>query len=136
MRSLIRLGACLMLAASASACSPEHETKANIPDEDPGPFRGVVSGVFVYGHEVRSFQPCGTHRVLWVQGSERLMTALRESHHVLTSESYEEVFVKLRGEELPKQDDGFAADYDGIWVVEEVLKIHKRTEHDCEKTSH
>ena len=95
-----------------------------------------MSGIFVYGHEVRTFQPCGSHRVLWVQGSERILTALRESHEVLTSQSYEEIFVKLRGEELPTPEDGFAADYDGVWVVEEVLKIHKRFEGDCDKKAH
>ena len=121
-----------MLAAAASACSPESETVANIPaDDEIRPYKGVVEGIFVYGHEVRTFQPCGTHRVLWVRGSDRILTALRESHGVLTSQDYEEVYVKLRGEELPGVDDGFARDYDGVWIVEEVLKIRKRKDGDC-----
>lgn len=113
------------------ACSPAAETPASIPEGASEPLHGVVEGLYVYGHEVRTFQPCGTHRVLWLQGAEDLLTTLKESHQVLTALPYEEVFVRLRGDELPAAAEGFAADYDGIWLVEEVLEIRKRKDGDC-----
>jgi hypothetical protein len=126
------VAAVTLLAVAIGACSPAAETPAVVyEDPEAGPLRGVVDGLYVYGHEVRTFQPCGSHRIFWVQGAERILTALRESHAVVTTDSYEEVFVRLKGEELPKVDEGYARDYDGVWLVQEVLVIRKRKDGDC-----
>jgi hypothetical protein len=109
------------------------------PDESPGrpaaaadpEVGGVVEGLFVWGHEVRSFRPCGSQDELWVVGAPEITQPLIAEFRKLTERPYQPVYVRLVGEISNKQEDGFGADYDGTLRVREVLEVRPATGTDC-----
>ena len=38
---------------------------------------------------------------------------------------YTPIYAELKGEKLPKAEDGFAADYDGVFKASEIVKLEK-----------
>ncbi len=88
-------------------------------DRSPPP----VSGVYTWGHEVETFQPCGDAAVFWVEASESVLQELRTAHDSLTSEPYQGVFLQAHVTRAADATDGFAEQYDGVVRVTEVMEI-------------
>lgn len=80
----------------------------------------VYRGYALYGHEVRSFRPCGEADPLWVNGPSGLLWTL---HKRIASPQapYQEVFAVVEGRKVPAPTDGFGADYPGALQIEAVL---------------
>lgn len=80
----------------------------------------VYRGHASYGHEVRSFRPCGEEDALWARDPSGYLWDL---HAELAPglEPYEEIFALVRGVEGPPPAEGFGADYPGEILVGEVL---------------
>ena len=79
-----------------------------------------LSGLATFGHEVRSFRPCGSEEDLWaIDSSGALWDLHREFAPGL--EPYEGVFAVVTGTVGPPPEEGFGADYGESLVVEEVL---------------
>lgn len=38
---------------------------------------------------------------------------------------YTPIYAELKGKKLPKAEDGFAADYDGVFEISEIVKLEK-----------
>jgi hypothetical protein len=91
----------------------------------------TLIGHYIYGHEVNTFQPCGNNRVFWVNGTSEVLGLLEVNYHKHTSKPYEEVFVKISGTFSAKANDGFAADYDGVFQIEELHLMRKLSQSDC-----
>ncbi len=91
----------------------------------------VHRGFYVFGHEVRTFQPCGSDTVFWVKAEADISKQLREAHQKLTSKPYEPVYVEVKGYLADKATAGFAADYDGQIVIEAVDLVRAQQENDC-----
>ena len=106
------------LAAGCTSFSPPEEFP---PDVDVEP---VVSerfhGLAVFGHEVRSFRPCGSEDVLWTTDQTGILWDL---HQELAPkrQPYEELFFVLEGRRGPPPEEGFGSDYSGELVVRKVL---------------
>ena len=66
-------------------------------------------GFYVFAHEVRTFQPCGSDQVYWVKADQKISQQLREEHQKLTSKPYEPVYVEVKGYLRQKAAEGFAA---------------------------
>jgi putative lipoprotein len=77
-------------------------------------------GHLVFGHEVRSFRPCGSTETLWVTDRSGLLWDIHQELAPHTG-PYEEVFFVLAGQRGPPLTEGFGADYSGELVVEEVI---------------
>ncbi|UCH23203.1 MAG: META domain-containing protein [Deltaproteobacteria bacterium] len=75
-------------------------------------------GFYVFGHEVRAFQPCGSDSVYWVRADQEISKHLREEYQKLTSKPYEPIYIEVQGHLTDKATEGFAADYDGQFVIE------------------
>jgi heat shock protein HslJ len=88
-------------------------------------------GFYVFGHEVRTFQPCGSEEVYWVRAEAELAKRLRDEHQKLTAKPYEPIYIEVQGHFTDKAAEGFAADYDGQIVVEGLDLIRTRQEKDC-----
>ena len=88
--------------------------------ESRDPENQFFPGLATFGHEVRSFRPCGSEESLWAIDSSGVLWDL---HHEFApgAEPYEEVFAAVRGYLGPPLAEGFGADYEGTLVVEEVL---------------
>ena len=92
---------------------------------------GNFSGHYVFGHEVRTFQPCNTDKVYWVKADEAVSRRLREAHNELTKKAYASIYIEIQGRIMGKATDGFAADYDGQLFVERIKIIRDRRLDDC-----
>ena len=82
-----------------------------------------LRGLLVFGHEVRSLQPCGDTRVFWVHAPGALQQQLQTDYHRLAKRPYEPLYVEIEGEFSQHDVSGFAADYDGTIVVSEVRSV-------------
>jgi uncharacterized membrane protein len=82
-----------------------------------------LHGLLVFGHEVRSLQPCGDTRVFWVHAPDALHQQLQADYRRLVKRPYEPVYVEIEGEFSEHPVSGFAADYDGTIVISEVRSI-------------
>jgi putative lipoprotein len=97
----------------------------------PTAVEGSLRGLCVIGHEVRTFIPCGSKKVYWIQADaaslERLQTAVGE----YTDEPYEPFFAEIVGRLTEEAGEGFAADYDGQVIVERLVRVAPANELDC-----
>ena len=111
------------------SCSSDHADRqdeasgAGVPNGDPSDVSHAVQiyrGYAVYGHEVRSFRPCGRDDPLWVIEPSGLLWTL---HKQLASPQipYQEVFVVVEAHKVPAPTDGFGADYSEALQIEAVL---------------
>ena len=88
-------------------------------------------GFYVFGHEVRTFQPCGSDQVYWVKADQKTSLQLREEHQKLASKPYEPVYVEVKGYVTQKAAEGFAAEYDGQIVIDGIDLVRARQNDDC-----
>lgn len=91
----------------------------------------TLKGHFIYGHEVRSFSPCGSDKKFWVLDK---MDELKNHYEELTKDQkpYTPIFAEIEFIDKGKSDEGFAADYDGVYEVLKVVKTTETTEGDCD----
>jgi len=79
----------------------------------------TYSGLYVYGHEAHSFQPCG-EEAYWVDATKWVIEPLQTFYKEETKEPYQTVFVTVRGHFHDEVLNGFATDYKGIFHISEV----------------
>ena len=77
-------------------------------------------GLFVWGHESRSFTECGGEREGWVinEAGDELVAVYDE----LTSTPYQPLFVEVRGDWVVPPPEGFGAAYDEALRITELLR--------------
>lgn len=91
-----------------------------------------AAGVYIFGHEVRSFQPCGSSKVYWVKPvSPGSSAALRKHHRELAAPPYGQIYVVVSGRRSDEKTAGFAQSYDGYFEILEVLQAARRIPPDC-----
>ena len=83
-------------------------------------------GRLILGHEEHSFTPCGSDNVYWVESENRdSYTRLENNYYELTQEPYEPVFAKFNGVVKEPLKDGFASDYNALFIYEESFHMEK-----------
>jgi uncharacterized membrane protein len=97
-----------------------------ISTADPRTYGGHVR----FGHEVRSFSPCGGDVSYWLV--DRTDGELREIYESLAFATYQPVFVILEGSMDAAPTEGFGADYDGQLVVNRVRRAEAEG-HGCDE---
>jgi putative lipoprotein len=75
----------------------------------------IFRGHLRFGHEVRSFQPCGKDVEYWVV--DRIGGELWDIYSALIPNPYEPLYVEVRGVLGPPPDTGFGVDYDRLLTV-------------------
>lgn len=91
-----------------------------------------VAGAYIFGHEVRSFQPCGSSKVYWVKPvSPGISAVLRKHHTELAVPPYGQIYVVVSGWPSDERTAGFAQSYEGYFVVSEVLQAARQIPPDC-----
>ena len=90
-----------------------------------------IRGAFVFGHEVRTFQPCGGPEVYWVQADPTELQELRAHHEAMTSTPYAQISVVVAGRIVDGPREGFAAEYDGLFRIERVLDVAQEVPSAC-----
>ena len=94
---------------------------------------GEMRGLLVLGHEVRSLQPCGDDRTLWLKLSALQRQALETAVRRLTTRPYEAVYIELAGEFGTEPAGEFAKDYDGTVEVLDVRLVSKAGADACRR---
>ena len=91
-----------------------------------------VAGAFIFGHEVRSFQPCGSTKTYWVRSARpEISASLRKQHEELGAQPYGRIYVVLSGMPVDEETTGFAQSYDGYFEVSALLQSDRRFPADC-----
>ena len=82
----------------------------------------TLNGIVRIGHEVRSFQPEGCNDEFWIVDKTG---QLNELYDKVTKgkKNGKPVYATLKVEYNGKWDDGFAAEYSGVYFVREILSI-------------
>ncbi|MBW2198948.1 MAG: META domain-containing protein [Deltaproteobacteria bacterium] len=88
-------------------------------------------GFYRFGHEVRTFQPCGSEQVYWVRAEGKIDKELREAHQKLTAKPYAPIYAEVRGRLMDRAAEGFAANYDGQIVIESIVLLRIKQKEDC-----
>jgi uncharacterized membrane protein len=108
---------CALIAASALAGSSVHAE--------------VLRGRLVFGHEGRSFQPCGDARTLWVSARGEALERLRRGYAELAQASYEAIYAEIQAVELEERPGELAAEYDGAIEVQAVHTLSRQVPAEC-----
>ena len=90
----------------------------------------VWRGMYVYGAEVETFQPCGSEKAYWVSYAWAGIP-LKAFHQDNTDQPYEAIYLEFRGQLLDEKVDGFAENYDGLIRVSEILDLQSNVPDDC-----
>lgn len=81
------------------------------------------SGLYTWGHEVRSFCPCNQGACYWVQASPEINARLRDAVQNAARKPYTPVYVELTGYLAAGSSGELAADYDGILRVSQLERL-------------
>jgi hypothetical protein len=95
----------------------------------------TLRGRLYWGHEVRSFQPCGSKSAYWVRGDEKTLQPLRERAETLRAHQgkpYPPLYVEAVGEiDTKSRREGFARDYEGLFNLREVTRVSDVVPKEC-----
>ena len=87
----------------------------------------TLRGRFYWGHEVRSFQPCGSKKAYWVLGEDKVLEPLRKRSEKLRErhgKPYPPIYIEAMGiVDTESKREGFAKDYPGVFHLHEVRRV-------------
>lgn len=92
----------------------------------------TLKGHVVWGHEVRTFKPCGSNQTFWVADDSG---KLKDAYHEFTlkdKEVYQSIYAELEVEYKGKASEGFPANYDGVYEVLNIKETRAAQDDDCE----
>ena len=115
----------LFVIVALCACTSTHEMSHGVQQQDTLVVDSVMtlSGNLIIGHEVRSFAPDGDSLVYWIIDRSGTLKALYDSAVGIDASPYTPVRAELRVIDKGKSNEGFAADYDGVYEVVEIVEI-------------
>lgn len=76
----------------------------------------VITGMYVYGPEVSSFQACNSDKVMWLKGEGEGMILLQENAQAVSIGSdtpYSPIWVAISANEAPAEDE-LSPKYSGV----------------------
>ncbi len=90
----------------------------------------TLEGQLIWGHEARTFKPCGSDNTFWVSDETE---KLKEIYSEITKDEkpYTAIFVEIEFKDKGKAKEGFPAKYDGVYDVVNVIKARKMQDDDC-----
>jgi hypothetical protein len=96
-------------------------------NEGPDP----LLGVYRYGAEINTFQPCGGDDVFWVVGADSIQQMLRAAHDSLVAVPGDGILVRVFTRHSGTPREGFARRYDANLRITQVLEIAASGSDDC-----
>jgi hypothetical protein len=88
----------------------------------------AVRGRLYWGHEARSFHPCGSQSAYWVKADERTLHTLRAQ----AAKPYSPLYVEGHGEiDTQSKREGFARNYDGLLHLRQVTRVSDIVPKEC-----
>jgi hypothetical protein len=81
----------------------------------------TYTGLYRWGAEVNTFQPCGSDTTYWVSASAWILGPLKAYLQQHTGRPYQPVYIEMRGHLLDEETGGFASQYDGLVRISEII---------------
>ena len=82
-----------------------------------------LSGIIIYGHEVRTIQLCGDSQVFWLHVTQEEQQKLLAQSRSLTSSPYQELYLEFTGSLMDEAPGEFAKEYAGAVKVESIKTL-------------
>lgn len=82
-----------------------------------------LSGIIVYGHEVRTIRLCGDSQTFWLHATQEQQQQLAAMSQNLITYPYQELYLEFTGRMLNDAPGEFAKEYAGTIKVEQVESI-------------
>ncbi|KGK09831.1 membrane protein [Vibrio navarrensis] len=125
---LILLQACSSSDNVAIESAPSPEASLNKPDSVVAqPF--LLSGTAVVGHETQYLTPCGSNQQYWLQ----LSAQQRQQVMSLNQTPYQTLYGEFIGHLESTTAEGFAAEYDARFVVEQINYVDATRQQQCDQ---
>lgn len=83
----------------------------------------LVKGKLVIGHEIRSFIALGDTAEYWIVDKSGQLVKEYKKVTGTGSKPYTPVYTELKVMDTGKSEDGFAADYAGVYQVVDIIKV-------------
>ena len=83
----------------------------------------AISARYYYGGEVNVVCPCSGGKCYWVRAEPAIGNRLKDFVMRQTGQPYQAVYLRFHGHLLYEPGVGFAANYDGLMSVTEVLTL-------------
>ncbi len=131
MSALLAVGLVVAVVLGCGGVAERGSPQPTMVPGDSGPAAPIVEGQYVWGHEVRSFRPCGSAGELWVVGAPEVLDPVNEEYRKLADTPYQPVLVRFVGKRAEAPTVGFGAEYDGAFRVRDVLEIRRAVASDC-----
>ncbi|MGR2664545.1 COG3650 family protein [Vibrio campbellii] len=129
--TLLVLQACSMQPQQSDADTPTTPPASLDKPETILPQTFMLRGEVVIGHESQYITPCGSDKQYWLQLSpQQVQRAI-----ALTNEPYQTMYGEVIGHLNPPGVDGFSADFDANFVVEQVNFLTTENPQRCKQTS-
>lgn len=131
-RSWVALCSSLLIFGCSQTPTPHAETDTTSADsqalivDESAPARILLKGQLIWGHEMRSLQPCGSDNSYWVQLPKQLVEPVSK----LTNEPYQPMYAEVFGYLEPSQA-GFAEEFPAQFVVTEVNMVTAENPQRC-----
>ncbi|MBV1776841.1 hypothetical protein KSF73_14080 [Burkholderiaceae bacterium DAT-1] len=93
-----------------------------------------LQGLYRYGAEEESFQPCGSRKVYWIKANKRQLAPLHKlvkSHRMPGHPGHPPIYVEVTGKLGPRLKKGWAVDYDGLLKLDRVERISQHPPISC-----
>ncbi|MGR5213138.1 COG3650 family protein [Vibrio rotiferianus] len=125
--TLLVLQACSMQPQQSDADTPTTPPASLDKPETILPQTFMLRGEVVIGHESQYITPCGSDKQYWLQLSpQQIQRAV-----AITNEPYQTMYGEVIGHLNPPGVDGFSADFDANFVVEQVNFLTTENPHRC-----
>jgi len=85
----------------------------------------IYKGLYVYGHESRTFTPCDSDEIYWISAKSGSNAALKAIYEEKTKEMepYTPIYIVLSGHITDAPLDGFGAEYGSAIAINTILSI-------------
>ncbi|MGL5008057.1 MAG: hypothetical protein ACRC53_12020 [Plesiomonas sp.] len=94
-----------------------------------------VKGMYVWGEDVETFQPCNDPSVYWLNGEPEALAQLRTQAKEAADKNnqpYQPIYVDLEvTEDVPQGE--FAEDYDGVYRLVNVNSVSAKIPAECKR---
>lgn len=103
-------------------------------NQETGDRGEIVRGELILGHEVESFTPSNSDLNYWIIDSSKNLKKAYDSLTINAKYPYMPVFAELKIVDKGKSTEGFAAEYDGVYEVIEIINIRNLKESEIQST--
>lgn len=100
-------------------------------EQHPALQEGEFQGYLVLGHELQTFQPCGSPTVYWANADETIRDVLWSLYEEKIKIPHEPLYARVKGGIGGRPEGGFASNYPAVFEINSVSVLRSREEMDC-----